>query len=62
LDGRGTIKEGNNADILILEKETLEIRDVFSNGKRLLKDGKIVFKEAFLKDSNRNIKLKGAKA
>jgi hypothetical protein len=32
-----------------------------SNGKRLLRDGKPTFKEAFLKDSNRNISLAGDK-
>jgi beta-aspartyl-dipeptidase (metallo-type) len=59
---KGIIREGSAADILILDKTSLAIRDVFSGGKRLLKDGKIDFREAFLKDSNRNIKLKGDKA
>lgn len=62
LGNKGALKAGNAADILLLEKETLELREVISNGKRLLKDGKITFKENFLKDSNRNIKLKGEKA
>ncbi len=61
LGGKGTIKEGGDADLLVLEKETLNLREVVSDGKRLLKDGKIAFKESFLKDSNRNIGLKGEK-
>jgi beta-aspartyl-dipeptidase (metallo-type) len=61
LGDKGTIKEGSAADILVLEKETLKLREVISSGKRLLKDGKIAFKENFLKDSNRDIKLKGEK-
>jgi beta-aspartyl-dipeptidase (metallo-type) len=62
LNRKGAVKEGMDADILLLEKETLELRDVFSGGKRLFKDGKIAFKEAFLKNSNRSIRLKGEKA
>jgi beta-aspartyl-dipeptidase (metallo-type) len=62
LNKKGTIKAGHDADILLLEKGTLGLREVISDGKRLLKDGKIAFREAFLKDSNRNIKLKGDKA
>ncbi|HEY8562470.1 MAG TPA: amidohydrolase family protein [Pyrinomonadaceae bacterium] len=62
LGNKGVLKEGNAADVLILDKEKFEIRDVFSAGKRLLADGKPTFKEAFLKDSNRNVKLKGEKA
>jgi len=61
LGDKGVIEEGKSADILVLEKETLKIREVISDGKRLLKDGKLVFKEKFLKDSNRDIRLKGEK-
>ena len=61
LADKGIIKAGNSADILVLEKETLKIREVVSGGKRLLTDGKIAFKEKFLKDSNRDIRLKGEK-
>lgn len=62
LTNKGLLKAGNAADILLLEKETLDLREVICGGKRLLKDGKIAFKENFLKDSNRNIKLKGEKS
>ena len=62
LTGKGALKAGNDADILVLEKETLDLREVISDGKRLFKDGKIAFKENFLKDNNRIIKLKGEKA
>jgi beta-aspartyl-dipeptidase (metallo-type) len=59
---KGALKEGNSADILLLTKKTLELREVISSGKRLFTDGKPAFKEAFLKDSNRDIRLKGDKA
>jgi beta-aspartyl-dipeptidase (metallo-type) len=61
LGDKGVIEEGKSADILVLEKETLKIREVISDGRRLLKDGKLAFKEKFLKDSNRDIRLKGEK-
>lgn len=59
LEMKGRIAEGKAADVLVLEKETLELREVISSGNRLLRDGEIVFKEAFLKESNRNISLVG---
>src|SRR5205085_9275372 len=55
LGTKGVLNEGNSADILILEKKDFQLRDVISNGKRLFKDGKLDFKEEFLKESNRDI-------
>jgi beta-aspartyl-dipeptidase (metallo-type) len=62
LKQKGHLEEGKDADVLILHKESLEIRDVISNGRHLLKNGKLVFKERFLEESNRIIQLKGKKA
>lgn len=61
LNLKGRIEAGKAADVLVLEKETFELRDVFSSGKHLFKNGKIAFKEAFLKESNRVVKLVGEK-
>jgi beta-aspartyl-dipeptidase (metallo-type) len=61
LRNKGTLKAGKAADILMLDKENLNLRDVFSNGRHLFKDGRTVFKEAFLTDSNRKINLIGDK-
>ena len=61
LEQKGTLKEGNSADILILEKHSLELRDVISSGRRLLKNGSLAFKEKFLEESTRDVKLKGEK-
>ena len=62
LPGKGNLKAGNAADILVLDRESLEIREVIGSGNRLFKNGKIAFKEAFLEESNRDIRLKGKKA
>jgi beta-aspartyl-dipeptidase (metallo-type) len=61
LDLKGKIEAGKAADCLILEKNSFELREVIVGGRRLFKDGKPAFKEAFLKDSNRSIKLDGEK-
>ncbi|HEX9962638.1 MAG TPA: hypothetical protein VGB00_17025, partial [Pyrinomonadaceae bacterium] len=61
LDSKGAIEEGKSADCLVLKKDSFELQEVIVGGRRLLKKGKIAFKEAFLKDSNRKISLTGEK-
>jgi len=46
LDGKGEIKVGNDADILVLD-ENLEIVEVFAKGKRMVGDGKLLVKGTF---------------
>ncbi|HLM59171.1 MAG TPA: amidohydrolase family protein, partial [Pyrinomonadaceae bacterium] len=41
LEEKGTIKAGKAADILLLRKKELEIKDVFAGGRRLVKNGKL---------------------
>jgi beta-aspartyl-dipeptidase (metallo-type) len=62
LEGRGTIKPGSHADLLILDRHTLELREVFAQGRRLFKEGKIAVHEAFLEDSNRSVSFQGIKS
>jgi beta-aspartyl-dipeptidase (metallo-type) len=61
LEQKGKLEEGKDADLLILRKENLEIKDVVSGGRRLIKNGRFAFKEKFLEESNREINLKGEK-
>ena len=61
LEKNGAIEAGKTANVLILQKQSFEPREVISRGQHLMKDGKIAFKEAFLKDSNRKISLVGGK-
>ena len=58
---KGAIKQGNFADILVIDADTFELHHVFSKGKWLFKNGRLNFKEAFLEDSNRTIRLEGEK-
>jgi beta-aspartyl-dipeptidase (metallo-type) len=61
LDIKGKLEPGAAADALVLTKDGLEIRDVISCGRRLVKDGKLAFVEKFLHESNRSIVLHGQK-
>ena len=46
LKGKGKIEAGNDADILILNRN-LEITDVFAKGKRMIGEGKLLVKGTF---------------
>jgi beta-aspartyl-dipeptidase (metallo-type) len=61
LDSKGAIEKGRMGDLLLLEKDTLEIVHVLSRGVRMVKDGEVVKQESFLDDSNRVIRLTGRK-
>lgn len=58
---KGTLAAGSAADLLVLHKKDLEIKDVFANGNHLFKNGRLAFKEKFLEESDRRIELKGEK-
>lgn len=58
---KGGLEEGKDADVLIVRKDTFELRDVIARGKVLVSEGEVKVKEKFLEDSNRRISLYGAK-
>lgn len=62
LGDRGEIAEGKRADLLILDKKSLEIREVIAGGRIMLRAGKLVRGEKFLEGSSRKIRLEGTKA
>jgi beta-aspartyl-dipeptidase (metallo-type) len=62
LKGKGRLAAGADADVLVLGKESLEIREVIAGGRRMMKDGRVTVTESFLKESNRRISLTGGKA
>jgi beta-aspartyl-dipeptidase (metallo-type) len=61
LEHKGLLEEGKDADMLVLRKESLEIKDVIANGQRLFKNGRLAFGEKFLEESNRHVRLDGKK-
>jgi beta-aspartyl-dipeptidase (metallo-type) len=42
LEGKGRLEAGNDADVLILREDTLEIVHVFARGRHLVKDGRLI--------------------
>jgi beta-aspartyl-dipeptidase (metallo-type) len=62
LEHKGRIAPGCDADVLVLQRETLEIQHVFAGGAQILKDGRPVLKERFLDNSNRRISLHGSRS
>jgi beta-aspartyl-dipeptidase (metallo-type) len=59
LEHKGRLEVGRDADLLVLSKDTLEIKDVIARGRRLVRDGALAFSENFLSESNRRIRLEG---
>ncbi|KXH86782.1 beta-aspartyl-peptidase [Sporosarcina sp. HYO08] len=47
LDTKGQIKENFDADLVILDEDTLEINDVFAKGKHMLKNKEVIVKGTF---------------
>ena len=56
---KGALDEGCDADVLVLQKGSLEIREVIARGKRMVRDGNVEAREKFLEKSYRDIHLTG---
>jgi len=61
LDKKGSLQQGRDADVVIVDPTALEIRDVIANGRRMVADGRPIVREKFLSKSSRNIDLVGDK-
>ncbi|HEX2202254.1 MAG TPA: amidohydrolase family protein [Longimicrobium sp.] len=61
LEDKGCLEKGRMGDILMLEKGSLDIVHVMSNGEFFVRDGSLVRDEAFLEESNRVVRLTGRK-
>ncbi|HKR66133.1 MAG TPA: amidohydrolase family protein [Thermoanaerobaculia bacterium] len=62
LADNGAVAEGCRANLLVLEKESLEVRHVVANGRVLVRNGEVVQREPFLAESKREIHLVGGKS
>lgn len=58
---KGELRKGCAGDILLLEKDSLEIVHVLSHGKVVVRDGQVVERENWLQDSDRRVELRGAR-
>ena len=61
LSGKGKLEEGKDADLIVLRKGSLEIKDVIAQGRQMVKEGKLIVAERFLEGSTRRITLYGQK-
>jgi beta-aspartyl-dipeptidase (metallo-type) len=59
LENKGELAAGKDADVLVLEVESLALKEVIVGGKRLFREGRLEFKESYLEKSNRVINLVG---
>jgi beta-aspartyl-dipeptidase (metallo-type) len=58
---KGRLENGRSGDLVVLERDSLEVRHVVSRGRWMVRDGKLVVRERFLEASNREIRLVGQK-
>jgi beta-aspartyl-dipeptidase (metallo-type) len=56
---KGKVKVDADADLVLVEKGTLEITDVFALGRPMIRDGQLQARERFLEKSDRHIRLEG---
>ena len=61
LEDRGRVEPGLRADLLLLDRDSLEPRHVIAGGRRLMADGRDAVTESFLKESDRQVVLEGEK-
>ena len=59
LDAKGRLAPGMDADVLLLDARSLDVRVVIARGRRLVEDGHLRQHETFLHNSNREINLHG---
>ena len=62
LHDKGELAAGKAADVLVLQADSLELKEVIAGGKRLFREGRLDFKESYLQKSNRVINLVGAES
>jgi beta-aspartyl-dipeptidase (metallo-type) len=61
LEHKGCLAPGMAADVVVLDRDDLEVREVVSLGRRLVEDGALAIQERFLEESDRRVNLTGAK-
>jgi beta-aspartyl-dipeptidase (metallo-type) len=62
LEQKGELREGGDADVLVLQRASLEVHAVVAQGRVLLRDGRLQHVESSRVDSNRRFAYHGEKA
>ena len=61
LESKGELSVGKDADVLVLERRSLDIRDVIARGRRMVVNGNPIVKDDFIEESSRRWTLVGAR-
>ncbi|MBV9081418.1 MAG: beta-aspartyl-peptidase [Acidobacteriaceae bacterium] len=61
LTAKGRLVEGADAEVVAVQKQSLEIVEVIAKGRPFVRKGECTFRERFLQSSNRKIELHGEK-
>lgn len=59
LTEKGRLERDKIADVLVLERDTLEVRHAWAKGRCMVRDGEVVAREQWLADSKREVVLVG---
>jgi beta-aspartyl-dipeptidase (metallo-type) len=59
---KGRLKPGADADVAVLTRADLEVRDVIAGGRQLVRDGRLAVVPRFLEQSDRRVNLVGKKS
>jgi beta-aspartyl-dipeptidase (metallo-type) len=59
---KGCLREGADADVVVLDAESLDIREVIARGNRMVSNGSVTFRECYLAKSSRAASIIGDKA
>ena len=62
LKDKGRLREGCDADVLVMDARSLDIREVIARGKRMVANGSLTFRESYLAKSKRASFILGDKA
>jgi beta-aspartyl-dipeptidase (metallo-type) len=62
LTAKGALRPGLDGDLLVMRRDSLELVAVIARGRVMMRDGRVVRREAFLDESNRRMMLHGQKA
>jgi beta-aspartyl-dipeptidase (metallo-type) len=57
LAGKGRLAAGNDADVVVLDADNLDVLEVLARGKRLMREGSLAVQERFLEGSDRRVSL-----
>jgi len=62
LHDKGQLRAGCEADVVVLEAGSLDVREVIARGKRMVANGSVAFRERYLEKSKRAATIVGDKA